>query len=175
MLRSLSSSSSVPSMTFLLEYEHVVYEFDFAGNEATTTVVLKPENGRVSNKQMICFVIHLGTLVALNLPVTTGYIILADRLYGSYWSSLLLVVATGRLWCSYWLYILIRSGDYELLLVISFLLVCVSLDWSMRILSRCHVVSARHKTQWRKIPLLHQIRYTEFSSAVIATWSLLSS
>ncbi|GKB22910.1 hypothetical protein Tco_0862311 [Tanacetum coccineum] len=32
------------------------------------------------------------------------------------------------LWCSYWLYILIRSGDYELLLVISFLLVDVSTD-----------------------------------------------
>ncbi|GKA27446.1 hypothetical protein Tco_0713614 [Tanacetum coccineum] len=29
------------------------------------------------------------------------------------------------LWCSYWLYILIRSGDYELLLVISFLLVAL--------------------------------------------------
>ncbi|GKD98329.1 retrotransposon protein, putative, ty1-copia subclass [Tanacetum coccineum] len=33
--------------------------------------------------------------------------------------SLLLVVATGRLWCSYWLYILIRSGNYELLMVSS--------------------------------------------------------
>ncbi|GJV25797.1 hypothetical protein Tco_1378492 [Tanacetum coccineum] len=41
------------------------------------------------------------------------------------WSRFLLVVATGRLWCSYWLYILIRTGDYVLLLVISFLLVAL--------------------------------------------------
>ena len=51
-----------------------------------------------------------------------------SRSYDNYDAAGDLFVTDSRLWCFYWQYILIRSGDYELLLVISFLLFDVSTD-----------------------------------------------